>query len=241
MEPKAKQIVIIDSHPIYREGIKHIANRTKEFSVIGEAGTEKEGFRAIQRLMPDLVVMEIRLQEQDTIQLIHTIKVCYPDIHVIILTLHREVNYIVQAFDAGATGYFLKETEADAFLEGCTNVLKGEQYLDKSVSPVLISSAKKAIHAKEAKANKDSQILTSREKEITRLVVEGFSRKEIAEILYISTKTVENHISNIMRKLSLHNTIELVRWAAGLGLINMEEWSGKPFSSPYRESIAYKQ
>ncbi len=241
MEIHTKQIVIIDNHPIYREGIKRVAERTRKFKVVGEAGTEKEGLRTVQRLVPDLVVMEIMLHEQNTIPIIHHIKENYPEIQVVILTLHREVNHIVQAFEAGAAGYFLKETEVETFLQGCESVLKGDQYLDKTVSPVLIASAKKAVHANAANSNTASQILTSREKEITRLVVEGFLRKEIADILCISAKTVENHISNIMRKLSLHNTIELVRWAAGLGLINMEEWSGKSYSPAYRETIMCKQ
>ncbi len=234
----AQRIFAIDSHPIFLEGIKNIVNRDKRFCLVGEAGNGREGLKLIRKLRPNLVTMEIWFQDQNWIQLIKEIKNISPEIRIIILTLYREIKYIIQAFKAGATGYLLKETDAETFIKGFETVLKGKHYVDNTISPDLVATIKESITGKGLNTYAVKGCLTAREEEVTRLVAEGFPRKEIANLLCISPKTVENHISKIMKKLCLRNTIELIRWAARLGLINLDEWSGESSFGRYQKAVA---
>ena len=237
----AKCVVLIDSHPIFREGVKRIVDRYSRFCVVGETGDISEGFRIIEKLKPHLVMVEIWLRDKNAVQLIREVKRRFPEIHVIVLTMYHELKYIIQAFGAGATGIFSKETDAVTFLKGCEIVLRGEQYIDRSFSPESISNIRAAIEAEGNDGAAANEYLTAREKEVLCLVAEGFPRKEIARMLYISPKTVENHISRIMKRLCLRNTIELLRWAAGFGLVNLDGRVGKFSSSRYTEAMVCNQ
>jgi DNA-binding NarL/FixJ family response regulator len=141
-----------------------------------------------------------------------------------IVSMHSKIDYIAEAFQAGATGYVLKESASESLLQGLEQVSKGDYYLDSSLSQQV---AKKLIGSQV----KENQIghsayggLTPREQEVMRLLAEGFSSKKVAEKLFISPKTVENHRTSIMNKLDLHSTVELVRYAAKLGLIDVDLW-----------------
>jgi DNA-binding NarL/FixJ family response regulator len=139
--------------------------------------------------------------------------------------MHSKVDYIAEAFQAGANGYVVKESAAEGLMKGLETVLKGEYFLDSAVSSQVVEKLMR-IPGKETKIS-DAQYgtLTAREQEILRVLAEGLSTKEIAEKLCISPKTVDNHRANIMNKLDLHSTIDLVRYAAKLGLIDMDLWT----------------
>jgi DNA-binding NarL/FixJ family response regulator len=139
--------------------------------------------------------------------------------------MHSKVDYIAEAFQAGATGFVIKESAAEGLLKGIETVLKGDYFLDSAVSAQVVETLKK-LPGKAMKIN-DAHYgtLTAREQEVLRQLAEGLSSKEIAKKLFISPKTVENHRANIMNKLDLHSTIELVRYAAKLGLIDVELWT----------------
>ncbi len=138
--------------------------------------------------------------------------------------MHSKIDYIVQAFQAGATGYIVKESASDRLIMGLETVYNGEYFLDSSISHAVVEKLLKSPLKESQIEDEDYGSLTPREQEVMRLLAEGFAVREIAEKLYISPKTVENHRSNIMRKLGLHNAIELARYAARLGLIDVDLW-----------------
>ena len=234
----SKRIVIIDDHPIFREGFKSIIKSDNRFRVVGESGSSNEGAQMIHQLKPDLVVTEIWVENQNAVHIIHELKHAYPRMPVIILTMHRATQYVIQALGAGAGGFFLKNSKTSTFLNGCKKILRGERLIDNTFSPDQVANIWEAVRANEKTSRNNSDYLTAREKEVIHLIAEGFPRKEIAKMLCISPKTVENHVTRIMGRLSLHSTIELIRWAAGLGLINMDEWVGTSRNNRYPEMSA---
>ncbi|MBP1741210.1 MAG: DNA-binding response regulator [Deltaproteobacteria bacterium] len=221
---KKKSVLVVDDHPLVREGLKVIIGRSSKFEVVGEAGAASEGFRMVEELKPDLVLLDISLPDESGIELTRRIKRALPEVRILIVSMHSKIDYITEAFKAGATGYMVKESAAERLLAAMESVATGEHYLDSPVSHSVIEKLIKS-------PGKDAQItngaygsLTSREQEIMSMLAKDLSAKEIADKLFISPKTVENHRSNIMKKLGLHSSIELARYAARLGLIDVDEW-----------------
>ena len=141
-----------------------------------------------------------------------------------IISMNSKIDYIAEAFQAGATGYVVKESASERLLHALEYVSRGEYFLDSSVSQEVVKKLMES-PAREAKiTNAAYGTLTPREQEVMRLLAEGLSTKEAAKRLFISPKTIENHRSNIMRKLGLHSTVELIRYAAKLGVIDVDLW-----------------
>ena len=219
-----KSILIIDDHPLFREGLKAIIERDSRFEVVGEAGNGREGVQMTKKLKPDMIIVDISLPDRSGIQLTREIRTFLSTTRILIVSMHSKIDYIAEAFQAGATGYVVKESASERLLQGLESVASGDYFLDSSVSHAVVENLMKS-PLKEAKiTDADYDTLTPREQEIMRLLAEGLSSKKVAEKLFISPKTVENHRSNIMNKLSLHNTIELIRYAAKLGLIDVDLW-----------------
>jgi DNA-binding NarL/FixJ family response regulator len=224
MTANKKTILIIDDHPLFREGIKSLILRDRRFEVVGEAGNGREGLRMARKLKPDLVLMDISLPDRNGIELTREIRGLLPETRIMIVSMHSKINHLTNAFQAGATGYVVKESAADRLLQGLEAVSKGEYFLDTSLSHKVLKKLTEP-SGKEAKTTDERyEALTPREQQIMRLLAEGLPTKEIAEKLFISPKTVENHRANIMNKLDLHSAMELVRYAARLGLIDVDLW-----------------
>lgn len=219
-----KSILIIDDHPLFREGLKAIIERDSRFEVVGEAGNGREGLQLTKKLKPDMIIVDISLPDRSGIQLTGEIRTLLSTTRILIVSMHSKIDYIAEAFQAGATGYVVKESASERLVQGLESVAKGDYFLDSSVSHTVVENLIKS-PLKEAKiTDADYNTLTPREQEVMRFLAEGFSSKKVAEKLFISPKTVENHRSNIMNKLGLHNTIELIRYAAKLGLIDVDLW-----------------
>lgn len=216
-----KTIVIIDDHPLFREGIKAIIARDAQFEVVGEAGDGAGGLRLAKKLKPDLFVLDLSLPDKNGLSLLPEIKDFLPESQVMIVSMHSKIPYIAEAFQAGAAGYVIKESASERLLEGLHAISRGEYFIDSSISPQVV---KKLIDApiKPKNANSPYSTLTSREQEVVRLLAEGISKKEIAKMLFISIKTVENHRTNIRKKLGFHSTVDIIRYATKLGLINFD-------------------
>ncbi|BCS94843.1 DNA-binding response regulator [Desulfoluna limicola] len=221
---QTKNILIIDDHPLFREGLKTIVERDKRFKVVGEAGNGRQGLKMARQLKPDLSVVDISLPDINGVQVATEMRSHLPDTKIMIVSMHSKIDYIAEAFQAGATGYVAKDSASDRLIQGIESVLKGEYFLDSSVSHQVVEKLMK-FPVKDAKiTDADYGSLTPREQEVMRLLAEGSTPKEIADKLCISPKTVENHRANIMKKLGIHSTMELVRYAARLGLIDVELW-----------------
>ncbi len=223
---KRKTVLIVDDHPLFREGLKSLLARHSSFEVIGEAGNGNDGLKKAKKLMPDLVVMDISLPDQSGIEITGKIRSLLPETRVIVLSMHTKIDYITEAFRQGATGYVVKESATEKLMECLELVSKGEYFVDSSLSHRVVKSLLES-DEKERKITDDGyNTLTPREQQVMRLLAEGHSTKQIAENLFISAKTVENHRSNIMSKLEVHTIMELVRYAARLGLIDVDLWKG---------------
>ena len=222
---KKKTIVIVDDHPLVREGLKVIIGRSSKFEVVGEAGAAREGLRMAEGLKPDLVLLDISLPDESGLELARKIRTTLPDTRILVISMHSGIDYVAQAFKAGATGYMVKDSAAARLQNALESVAKGDYYLDSSLSPQVVEELIRA-PGKEITRIKDATYrnLTPREQEIMPLLAKDLSVKEIADQLFISPKTVENHRTNIMNKLGLRTSLELARYAARLGLIDVDEW-----------------
>ncbi len=221
---RKRTILIVDDHTLFREGLKSIIGRDNRYEVTGEAGSAQEALQMAGKLKPDVILVDISLPDQSGIQLTGAICRLLPETCVLIVTMHSKIDYIVEAFQAGARGYVVKEAAPQRLLQGLESVLKGEYFMDNSVCQRVVKRLTE-LPARNANISDAAYgTLSPREQEVMRLMAEDFSNREIAEKLYISPKTVENHRTNIMNKLGLHSTIELVRYAAKIGMIDVDLW-----------------
>ncbi len=214
-------VLIVDDHALFREGLKVLLDKEKDFHIVGEAGDGAEAIEFLKKNKVDIITLDISLPDKNGIQLIPIIKKLVPETKIMMVSMYSKIEYVTEAFNAGALGYVLKESAAEKLIRGLNTIVKGEQYLDNVLSTKLMQ---KLTQPKEEDNVGNYNKLTRREQEIMRLLAEGIHVKDIAEKLNITPKTVENHRSNIMHKLSLSTSIDLVKYAARIGIIDIDSW-----------------
>jgi two-component system response regulator NreC len=211
------RILLVDDHTILRAGLKMMLNAQPDMDVIGEAHDGRQAIQESQRLRPDIVLMDITMPDVNGIEATRQIKKALPDVKILILTMHENDEYVFQALRAGASGYILKEAADTELISALHVVQNGNFYLSPSAQSVMVGDYLQRVNAGE---EKDSyNILTEREREILKLVAEGFTNNQIGELLVISPKTVDTHRTHIMDKLNLHSRAELVKFAMRRGLL----------------------
>jgi DNA-binding NarL/FixJ family response regulator len=223
-----QKILLVDDHTLFREGLRVIIEKEDRFEIIGEAGSAKEALRLIEKDQPDIIVMDVSLPDTNGIDLTYEIRKQWPNIRILVVSMHSKVDYIAEAFKAGATGYVVKDAASNRLIEGLESVAKGMYFMDSSVSMSvvnrLLQGAGQPLQPNHSSEDDHYNALTPREQEILRLLAEGLSNKQIAEKLFISQKTVQNHRNSIKSKLNLHTTVDIIRYAARLGLIDVDLW-----------------
>ena len=211
------RVLLVDDHTIVRQGLRRILEE-KGIEVVGEAEDGRKGLEMVRELEPDVVVMDISMPKLGGIEATRRVRKEVPGTKVIILTIHFDENYIFKTLDAGANAYLVKETASEDLFDAIEAVMAGESYFSPRIPPKVIKSYKKMV--KSGKKVDDFSRLTNREREILQLIAEGYTSKQIGEMLFISDKTVENHRANIMGKLDIHDTAGLVRYAIRIGLVD---------------------
>ncbi len=208
-KPKAR-ILIVDDHPMVRDGLNHLISRQSDLACCGEAGTAAEAQAAVARLKPDLIILDLRLKGSDGLELIKSFTAQSPATRILILSQYESRLYVERALRAGALGYVVKEQAADQILKAIRAVLAGEVYLTRAMTALLLH---KFVGADQAAAHAGLEQLTDRELHVLQLLGAGLSTREIAAEVHLSFKTVETHRENIKRKLGLSGAAELIHYA----------------------------
>lgn len=212
------RIVLADDHVIFRQGMKRLIEETPEIKVVGEAKDAAELLARLDELNPDLAILDISMPDIGGIAATRKIVKRYPHIPVLILTMHKNKEYLYHAISAGAKGYLLKEDSDIELFSAIDTIRNGGVYVTRLLTGEMAEDIS-SIH--EGKRKPSVSILTIREKEILKLIAEGKLNKEIAALLYISIRTVENHRANIIKKLNINNTAELVKYAIQQGITDL--------------------
>ena len=215
-KPK-KQILIAEDHTILREGLRSLLSAKPEYEIVGEAEDGNAAIRFVEKLKPNLVLMDLSMPRMNGVDAIKEIKRRSPETKVLVLTVHKSDEYIRATFQAGADGYVLKDATHGELEMAIQNVLSGKNFISPSISEMLIGGYLEGQNTSKVSTPWDT--LTQRERSILKLIAEGNKNKEIADYLCISVKTVEKHRANLMQKLDLHNISDLTAFAIGKGLI----------------------
>ena len=209
-------VLIADDHDLIREGIKTLLRNQSEYRVVGEAGNGEEAVDKVKQLKPDILLLDISMPKRSGLDLIEQVHHLSPATKIIIITVHRSLLYIRKALQAGVKGYLTKENAVEDLVAALRRVSTGGLYMSPAVAECL------AEQERAGKAFQRESILTARETDIVRLVVEGKTAKEIGALLFISPRTVENHKQAILNKLGLRKTSDLIRYVLTHRLIDVE-------------------
>jgi len=211
-------IVLADDHALVRQGLRRILEGTEDLEVVGEANDGLELLQLLTRLTPQMVILDIFMPNLRGIEAITEIKTMYPEVKILILTMHRDKEYLYLALSAGAKGYLLKEDAPKELFAAIAKVRQDKTYISPYFSDKVVDDLVQ-IGKRDAKVIFEADPLTPREREVLKLVAEGKSSKEIAALLFISVFTVNNHRANIMEKLNLKKATDLVKYAIRKGYI----------------------
>jgi two-component system, NarL family, response regulator DegU len=219
------KVVLADDHQLFREGVKRIINMESDMEVIGECGDGIQVIELCNELNPDIVLMDINMPVENGVVATERIREIFPHIKVIILSIHDDESYVFETLRKGALGYLLKDMEPESLISAIRSVVIGHAYIHPKVTGKLINQLRRMTYLDEVgEANRGAEVkeagvkfvdsptnpLTRREAEVLRLMAEGKSNKSIGEFLFISEKTVKNHVSSILQKLNVDDRTQAV-------------------------------
>lgn len=213
------KVLLVDDHTLLRQGLRKLLELEPSLEVVGEAGNGQEAIQKTQELNPDVVLLDINMPGMNGVEVTALLKSSHPETKIIILTIHKDDEYVFEAVKAGASGYLLKDVETQELVKAVEAVFRGESIVDPAIASRLLKEFSR-ISKGGSDTNHDS--LTEREKEILKLLVQGLSNREVAEKLFISEKTVKNHISNIFRKMEVTDRTQAVVKALKLGMVKLD-------------------
>jgi len=216
------KIILADDHRIFRKGLKSLLSEKENIEVLAEADNGAEALEAAIKYGPKIVIMDIGMPKMDGIEATRQIRERLPDTEVVILSMHAKKAYIDQVLKAGAKGYVLKDSDEENLIAAINTVFNGGYYLDSPIADQVLSDYFGGKSKRKIKEQSDP--LSEREKEVLRLLAQGHTNQEVADILCISRKTVENHRANIVRKTGVQGQVGLTKYAARIGLIDLDLW-----------------
>jgi len=212
-------IVLADDHQVVRNGLRVLLEAEPDFSVVGEAGDGLEAVRLVERLQPDVLVLDLMMPGLNGLEVARQVSQRSPQTRVVILSMYDNEAYVLEALRAGAAAYVLKESTSAELVRAIREAVAGRRYLSPPLSERAIEIY---IQKAESAALDPYETLTAREREVLHLVAEGHTNAEIAARLFVSPRTVETHRANLMRKLGLHTQTDLIRYALRRGILPME-------------------
>ncbi|MBE0637274.1 MAG: response regulator transcription factor [Bacteroidales bacterium] len=218
---KKIHIVLADDHQIFRDGIKALLSDIDDFKVVAEASNGDELLRMLETSEPDIIIMDISMPGISGIELTRKISELYPQIAVLILSMHSNEDFVINSVINGAKGYLPKDTGRKELLEAIYDIADGDEYFGKLITSNMMKSFIKKTQKKFLPVDKENQ-LTSREIEIIQQIGKGLSNKEIADKLFISVRTVDSHKNHMMQKLKLRSTAEIIIYAIKNKIIEIE-------------------
>jgi DNA-binding NarL/FixJ family response regulator len=215
------RVLLAEDHTIVRKGLRSLLETQAGIEVIGEAQDGREALLKAEQLHPDIVLMDITMPGLNGLEATRQIKKRFPEVKVLILTVHSSEEYIREILRAGASGYLVKQAAPNELIAAIEAIQRGESYLSPSVSRKVV---REYVQHAAGSADADTyERLTDREREVLQLIAEGNSTRDIAELLHLSVKTAETHRARLMRKLDIHSTAELTQYAIRRGVISLDE------------------
>ena len=211
------RILIADDHGVLRAGLRALLSAEPELEVVDEASSGSEALSLADELQPDLILLDISMPDLGGIEVTRRLKELLPNVRVLILTVHEDESLLQEAIQAGASGYIVKRAVESELIDAIRAVWRGDLYIHPAMTRALL----KEMSPSPASNNEASvESLTPRETDVLRLIAQGYTNRQMADMLSISVRTVESHRSNLMGKLDLHSRVELVRYAKENNLIS---------------------
>lgn len=209
------KVLIADDHAIVRAGLRALIKSESSLELVGEAAGGYEAIELAGKTLPDIIVLDLSMPDLDGIAVTKAVRLQFPELRILILTVHEDEALLREAIKSGASGYILKRAAEAELISAIQIIMRGDLYVDPSMVRSLLSDT-----IKPSSAHRESiEPLTAREKEVLKLIVQGYTNRQIGEELNISVRTVEGHRANLSEKLGLHSRVELVRYAREHGLI----------------------
>jgi two-component system response regulator NreC len=213
------KIIITDDHAIVRTGLRTLLKEEPSMELVGEATGGYEAIELVKRVKPDVLLLDLSMPDLDGIAVTRKVKPLFPNMHILILTIHEDQALLREAIRAGASGYILKRAAESELISAINILMRGDMYIDPALVRELIDETSQSTKIK----NNTLEALTPRETEVLKYIVQGYTNRQIGEELKISTRTVEGHRASLCGKLGLQSRVDLVRYAREHGLIDSVE------------------